>query len=84
MDKYSMERKQLAEHIAQASNGKIDRSVVAAAAAGDATKLMNALSAEDRKRITDIINDKAELSRLMNKPAMQEIIKKLSGGNKNG
>lgn len=84
MNNRSIDKSKLAEHIMRASGGKIDKSALNAAAAGDTSKLMSSLNAEDRQRLTKLINDPGALAKLMSDPKMREIINQVSGGTKNG
>lgn len=69
----------------KASGGKLSNDdIKAAAKSGDASKLLNQLSNEDKAKINKMLNDKAALSALLKSPQAAELIKKLSGGGKNG
>lgn len=84
MNNRSIDKSKLAEQIMRASGGKIDKSALSAAAAGDTSKIMNSLSPDDKQRLTRLINDPTALSKIMSDPKMREIINQLSGGTKNG
>lgn len=81
---YNIDKKRLAEHIVRISGGKIDSAAVSSAAAGDMTRLMQALSDDDKKRLSELMNNPSAISKIMKAPAMHEIIQKISGDNKNG
>lgn len=69
----------------KASGGKIDRNAInQAAKSGDASALVNNLSKEDRQKLNNILSDKAALNNLLKNPQVMELMKKLSGGGKNG
>lgn len=80
----SIDKGKLTEQIMRASGGKIDRGAIEAAAAGDTSRIMQSLSTDDRKKLSQIINNPAALAKIMSDPAMRGIIEKLSGGDKNG
>lgn len=67
------------------TNGKINRETIKQAAkSGDASALVNNLSKEDRQKLNNILSDKAALNNLLKNPQVMELMKKLSGGGKNG
>lgn len=69
----------------KASGGKIDRNtVMEAAKSGDAKKLLNNLSDNDRQKLNSILSDKSAIEGLLRNPQVAELMKKLSGGGKNG
>ena len=68
-----------------ASGGKLDAQTLKnAAKSGNANELLKNLSEEDRNKINNLMNDKASLAALLKSPQVAEIMKKLSGGGKNG
>lgn len=84
MSNQPIDKQKLTDSILKASGGKIDRSALNAAARGDASALLGALGADDRRRLTKLLNDPKALERLMNDEATRKLIDGLSGGGKNG
>lgn len=84
MSNQPIDKQKLTDSILKASGGKIDRSALNAAARGDASALLGALGADDRRRLTKLLNDPKALERLMNDEATRKLIDGLSGSGKNG
>ncbi len=69
----------------KAGGGKIDPNALKQAVkTGDSSALLKNLSEEDRNKINKMLSDKTALANLLKSPQAAEIIKKLSGGGKNG
>ncbi len=72
------------ENIIKNSGGKIDRDTLEKATkSGDASALVNNLSAEDKEKLNNILNDKEQLAQVLKSPQAQMLLK-LFGGGKNG
>lgn len=68
-----------------ASGGKLDAETIKQATeSGDSSAILNNLSQSDRDKINRVLKDKTALSALLKNPQVAEIMKKLSGGGKNG
>ena len=66
------------------SGGKIDRDTLEKAKnSGDVSSLVNNLSAEDKQKLNNILNDKEQLEKVLKSPQAQMLLK-LFGGGKNG
>ncbi len=69
----------------KASGGKLDANTIKNAAKnGNPEELLSKLSDSDRQKINSILNDKSALSALLKSPQTAELLRKLSGGGKNG
>lgn len=69
----------------KASGGKLSaEDIKNATQKGDASPILKNLSEQDRNKINKLLNDKASLAALLKSPQAVEIMKKLSGGGKNG
>ncbi len=83
MNNNSFDKKNL-ENILSGST-KIDRgSINEAVKTGKADKLISTLSAEDKEKLTKVLNDKKALSEILKSPQAMALIKLLGGGKKNG
>ena len=68
-----------------ASGGRLDAETIKKATqSGDGSAILNSLSPDDREKINKVLSDKASLAALLKSPQAAEILKKLSGGGKNG
>ncbi len=69
----------------KASGGKLDaKAIKNAAENGNPQELLSKLSDSDREKINSLLKDKSALSALLKSPQAAELMKKLSGGGKNG
>ena len=72
------------ENILKNNRGKIDREALEKAKkTGDASALINSLSADDKEKLNTILNDKEQLSKVL-KSSQAQMLLKLFGGGKNG
>ncbi len=79
-----MNNKSDIEKILSQSGGKIDRSTLEKVKqTGDASSLVNNLSAQDKQKLNDILSDKEKLAEVLKSPQAQMLLKLFSNG-KNG
>lgn len=72
-------------NILKNTNGKINpNDIKKAAKSGDASSLVNNLSAEDKQKLNRLLSDKEALSELLKNPKAQAIMKMFNQGEKNG
>lgn len=72
-------------NILKNTNGKINpNDIKKAAKNGDASSLVNNLSAEDKQKLNRLLSDKEALSELLKNPKAQAIMKMFNQGEKNG
>lgn len=68
-----------------AKNGNVDKEALKnAAKTGDAKTLLSSLSADERKRITNILSNKSAMESILKNPQFKSILEKLSEKKKNG
>lgn len=65
-------------------NGNINPELLKREKSKDPEKLLESLSPEDRKRVTDMLADKNALANLLKSPEALAIMNMLSGKGKNG
>lgn len=75
----------LFDDLLKSSNGKIDREAISNAAKnGDASKLVNNLSTEDKQKLNQILNDKDALNQILKSPQAMALMKMFKRGGKDG
>ncbi len=67
------------ENILKFGNGKINKSDIEKAQKGDTSSLLDALSPEDRKKVTDALNNKEKLREVLSSDTAQKLLKMLGG-----
>lgn len=77
----SFNKQKAAEELKKVTGGKIDSDSISAAANGKPQELLGKLSAQDRAKIMQTLNNKELLQQLLASDDAKKIINKLSGNN---
>lgn len=79
------DKQNLLNDILKSSKGKIDpKAVSEAAKSGNASALVNSLSAQDKEKLNKLLSDKDALAEALKSPQAIALMKMFKGGGKNG
>jgi len=75
---------ELFESIIKDKNANIKKEDLSRAKNGDISSLLNLLSKDDAKKVTDALNDKEKAKQILSSDAAKQILKIFEKGNGNG
>ena len=82
MNNNNFDKQKLENELKNVSGGKLDADSISAATSGNVKELLGKLNAEDRAKITQVLNNKALLQQLLASEDAKKIMNKLSGNKK--
>ena len=83
-EKMNISNEKLLNAILNSGGAKINKNDVEKAKKGDISGLSASLDKENRQKLNEALKSKEKAKELLNSKEAREIIKNLSGGNKNG
>lgn len=85
MNQNGFDKEKILSAIQKESGGRIDSAALENAQKGDLSKMMRALSQEDKQKLSQMLANKTALKELLSRPEAKDLLKNfMNGGKKHG